>query len=426
MAEKLQGTIVEVSISPTGDELDADAPAGSTTLLLGDVGDFAEEGGILQIEIDVEDEDPETPEVETLTLNYASIDPEAGTVTLAAPLETTIPMNTFVYLYPRSEEKWAMVDIEGWDDALLARIPHYLHAEVSDEVRDPEDELSAVVRLDGTEWVVDDIIGDSQALIFGDTFGSHMIISQAGIRAYQATEDNTLITPTIVIDAETGNASFIGELGTNLPGEIGVFMFSTKFSRLGEQVTEPTVQFNVGPDLLLQPYIKASTDFGSGLLLSSGQNTAAERESQLFLDNGSFRIAIEKTASGDDFSVGPSVVVDNDNAVLQTAAKYGPDNLRGGVKSSGEVGWYGYWSSAGENQGMRVERGVDVRVFTKTDFVVRNSDQTSYAPVRAASFTDDDGNLRTKLNNLEGRLSTAESDINALQSGKSNVGHTHA
>lgn len=143
----VQGQILEVSITPAGDETTIDHDEGETTLQLGDVSDFAEDGGQLQIGETIYD--------------YTGIDADALTVQLAAPgLVEDAPEETPVYVYPLADEKWAMVETnEGDEEPVLARVPHYLYDLLIDGVRNEMDQESVLVGVNDGDWTVTDLVG---------------------------------------------------------------------------------------------------------------------------------------------------------------------------------------------------------------------------------------------------------------------------
>lgn len=155
MAEELeeygdQGKVVAVFVVPTGDELELDAVTGQTVLQLSDVADFSETGGQVQIN-------------ET-TYPYMGIDDDLNTLTLATGLVEDVPMDTKVFLYPLSNEKWAMVQVVDIEEPVDARIPHQLTDLFDEGVRDLGDQESVSIVLEGGDWVVRDVIGKEPSI----------------------------------------------------------------------------------------------------------------------------------------------------------------------------------------------------------------------------------------------------------------------
>lgn len=143
-----QGTVVEVSSIQVGDEVVRDHATGETTLFLSDVADFDDDGGQISIE--------------GVVYTYTSKDDDASTLTIPSPgLSAAVPDDTQIYVYPLAYEKWATVIVEDGEDAVLARIPMSMEANVDDGVRDDSEQESATVVLRGNEWEVADIIGIS-------------------------------------------------------------------------------------------------------------------------------------------------------------------------------------------------------------------------------------------------------------------------
>lgn len=154
-----QGRVVEVNIITSGSEATQDHAIGATVLHLEDTADFDDDGGRIWIEGTVG--------------SYKARDDDADTITLVNPLSIDVPDETQVFLYPLSKEKWATVIMEDGDDAVLARIPMFLYQKVEDGVRDEEEQESCLLELEGSEWVIRDIIGledDSGSKPWDDTF----------------------------------------------------------------------------------------------------------------------------------------------------------------------------------------------------------------------------------------------------------------
>jgi hypothetical protein len=155
MAEELeeygeQGKVVAVYVVPTGDELELDAVLGQTVLQLSDVADFSEVGGQVQIN-------------ETV-YPYMEIDDELNTLTLATGLVEDVPVDTKVFLYPLSNEKWAMVQVVDIEEPVDARIPHQLTDLFEEGIKDLGAQDSVAMVLEGSDWVIRDVIGKEPSI----------------------------------------------------------------------------------------------------------------------------------------------------------------------------------------------------------------------------------------------------------------------
>lgn len=145
MAEQLEhGTVESVAEVAMGDELVAAAPAGSTSLLLGDAVDFAEDGGTLSIAGDV--------------LAYTSADLDTDTLHLASPTTVAYEESEPVLVHPQAVARVASVRLDLDGEAVEVRVPHALYDRVAEGVRadDPE---QVSLSLDGSEWVLADVLG---------------------------------------------------------------------------------------------------------------------------------------------------------------------------------------------------------------------------------------------------------------------------
>lgn len=148
----LSGSIIEVSTVPLGDTLDGAHAAGVTVLTVNAIVDFE---GVAEVLVVDDSTDPGTEH----TLGVASIDTEAQTITLDAPLPVALDDDAFVAVVPAGEEKQAQVLVDGSDEAITARVPHSLYGYLPDGIRDPGAEESVEVVDDGGEWSVADVLG---------------------------------------------------------------------------------------------------------------------------------------------------------------------------------------------------------------------------------------------------------------------------
>lgn len=150
-----QGKIVEVSIEHIGNETIQSHAMGETVLYLNDTADFDENGGEVSIE--------------GVVYAYKSRDDDTSTLTLSdgVSLTAAVPDETRVLLYPLAAEKWATVIVEDGEDPIVARVPASLETYVLDIIREQNEQESAIVALEGDEWVIQDIIGISKETATG-------------------------------------------------------------------------------------------------------------------------------------------------------------------------------------------------------------------------------------------------------------------
>lgn len=141
----MQGQVLEVSITPAGDELSTAHAAGATTLTLMSIQEFSDEtGGFLQ--------------VENVVYEYDTVDKVAGTVHLLAGLQTDAEEGEKVFTLPLAEEKWAMVEVKDFDEPISARVEHGLKDKMEDGVREPEDQETVILEMRDGDWTVVDLI----------------------------------------------------------------------------------------------------------------------------------------------------------------------------------------------------------------------------------------------------------------------------
>ena len=193
----MQGSILEVSVVPAGDELDAPALAAATTITLVDASDFDPTGGSVEIDGTV--------------YVYTVIDTTTLVMTLATGLVADVDAGTRVNLSPSVVEKWAMVEVQADDDAVLALVPHSLWDRIDEGVREPEDQESVIIQQQEGDWVVADILA-TQPVVDGSftdpsTATSPTDVEEAldALRAEVAAHDAQIADNTTVIEnvAET-------------------------------------------------------------------------------------------------------------------------------------------------------------------------------------------------------------------------------
>lgn len=140
----MQGIVLMVNEAPTGDELDAAALTGAATITLVNPLDFVLTGG--QVTID------------GTVYIYTGIDPVTYVMSLSTPLVADIDAGVRVNVYPDVIEKWATVELQADDDAVLALVPHALWDRLDDGVRDPADQESVEVGQRNGDWVIQDVL----------------------------------------------------------------------------------------------------------------------------------------------------------------------------------------------------------------------------------------------------------------------------
>ena len=278
-----------------GSVLVADAAAGATVLAVNDAVDFDPAGGVLSLN--------------GAKLTFATADPDADTITLAAPLATAAAINDPVNLWDTDNDAVAaeivasveLINVGSDDDPIEARLAQGLGGYLPLGARGERGE-TVVLEQYGGRWRVVDVVGKDNVLetTWGDPLGQHLTLGRDGIRGYAiadnpATPDEVELLENFRYDVATGDVTVIGELGTARPGDVGIFLFSNRFSYAGVAVTRPTMQFNVGATRD-QPSIQADNVLQAGLFMYSGANVS-ERESWLLLNNGSLQLGIEGTAN---------------------------------------------------------------------------------------------------------------------------------
>lgn len=159
---KEQGHVLSVSIERLGDDLDAAATTGATTLVVGDVADFDELGGSLWINGDV--------------LLYSTVDDDAGTITLVDPLPVDADVNDAVYVWDTRLEQIvvehvAMVEVDGdyEGDAIEAVIAHHLINDLPTGIRGLDGE-SVLIEEEDDAWRLIDVLGSGGPTTVGVQF----------------------------------------------------------------------------------------------------------------------------------------------------------------------------------------------------------------------------------------------------------------
>jgi hypothetical protein len=153
------GLVHDVSLYAYGSWLVAAASVGATTLAVEDAADFDETGGVLAVVTSTDGVTFNTEQIE-----YTAADLDTDTLTLAVPLVTAAEEGDRVDVWPRQEEKRAVVVIAGLDDAITARVPHSLAPLMEEGIRDDTAREPVDLTLVRDEWVVTNLPNQAPAL----------------------------------------------------------------------------------------------------------------------------------------------------------------------------------------------------------------------------------------------------------------------
>jgi hypothetical protein len=140
----MQGIVLAVNEMPAGDELDSAVLTGATSVTLVNPLDFNMTGG--QVTID------------GVIYVYTGIDPITYVMTLSTPLLADIDAGVRVNVYPDVIEKWATIELQANDDAVLALVPHALWDKLDEGVRDPADQEGVEVGQQNGDWLILDVM----------------------------------------------------------------------------------------------------------------------------------------------------------------------------------------------------------------------------------------------------------------------------
>jgi hypothetical protein len=224
-------------------------------------------------------------------------------------------------------------------------------------------------------------------------------------------------SPSVIIDATTGNASFIGEIGTALPGQIGIFAYTTTFQQMADvTVSRPVLLFNVGSNRD-QASIQSDTDPGSGspsLYLFSGA-TIGGRETRTIVRQGSFQVGIESVAN-DQTYLGAQMRLERDWFNVETDDVFdtsNPNDTHAKVQFDNIAVYTGYQNSVNGNlRGFQyiLQTGFDqARVLTLNAFEIKNPTAGSFKPINASAFNvSSDGRPKTARTPVAGALAAIE------------------
>lgn len=211
-----QGRVLEVRVVYTGDETSSAKVISDTVLELYDVSDFSESGG--QVSID------------GTVYTYLTKDDDLSTLSLATGLLGGVEAETPVYIYPYSEEKWALVELNSLEDAVLARIPHDLSAQFGDGIRGEAEQESVLVDMEGTEYEVLDVVA-KQVTLGGLAAGS---IPDTSVEVIPPA---TSPTPSVVGGIKVLHVVFDPVTGTDLEIEVHISTTDGFTPTLGDPVT---------------------------------------------------------------------------------------------------------------------------------------------------------------------------------------------
>jgi len=123
-------------------------------VFLDDTGDFDEEGGTATIT------NADTGVTDTIT--YTGIDDDTNELLGVTGLTDTFPDGSLVQPVPAGTFRFGDVQIDGEDDLIQARIPHYLYDRTPTATADlaAGEVISVLLRVDDTGWTITDIYGE--------------------------------------------------------------------------------------------------------------------------------------------------------------------------------------------------------------------------------------------------------------------------
>jgi hypothetical protein len=153
------GRVGNVTDRVPGASLAADVAIGASVLTFDNVYDFDEDGGSVTL----------SDGVNTETLAYIALDDDAlpdPTLTLSgATAHAYTADGTFGAADPDGVEKTAWIARDDIDDEQVpARVPHRWYDVLPEGIRDPSTGEAVVARFDGTDYVIEDILGQTPAI----------------------------------------------------------------------------------------------------------------------------------------------------------------------------------------------------------------------------------------------------------------------
>lgn len=165
------GRVESVWFERAGTSVLADAPAGTTVISAGFPVDFDEAGGQLQ------------HQPTGVVYDYATADPDADTITLAAPLPTGVGFSAgdALQVYPLVDDLYCHVrldDAEADEEPIRARIPYSVRVVFPEGVRAPgTGEVVNVERNDDQEWIVQPDVPGSAPTVLGEFLQSQNYVA---------------------------------------------------------------------------------------------------------------------------------------------------------------------------------------------------------------------------------------------------------
>jgi len=229
------GRIVSVDLVEFGDVLTADTATGATALVLEDAADFDETGGQLTLG--------------DIIYTYSAVDDETGTITLAtATLADAVEGDAVKVYDPNlqavSTEKVALVEVRGDHgnvDMLMCQVSLHLVDQLAEGVRGGRGE-SVKLELDGPDWVVVDVLGQSSAGSAGDGSGSQLLAEQ----------DSTTVA--LLLDSQSILLKHVPVLNSEHVYWNGVYQPGSEWTRAGQTVTipDPTGLARIGDELVCE------------------------------------------------------------------------------------------------------------------------------------------------------------------------------
>lgn len=157
---KVAGRVESVFMDKAGTVVNAPANVGDTVVSADFPVDFDENGGNLTRET----ADPANPD--STVYVYSTVDTDAETITLAAPLTAAWSVGDMLYLDPPAVEARALVRLSDSEDepAVECRVDHALRPLIPEGARDPGMGESVLVEPTGDEWVITDVVGQVPVL----------------------------------------------------------------------------------------------------------------------------------------------------------------------------------------------------------------------------------------------------------------------
>jgi hypothetical protein len=398
MTERLHGLCVGVHAERLGATITFAPPLATTTLTVDDASDFNPAGGWLRITGDV--------------IDYDSADLEANTIHLPAALggfsvDARVEVWDGANGSPAVRYKATVDSIDGFDgrpvDVLVSQsIAHVL----STTMRTGGIGESVTLERDGSQLTIVAVDGRNFAL-------AALQYVQEGLTTRQEETDSGVDllgsdtgTPglfgfkpggdaSFVLDALTGNVSIIGEFGTALPGDEGIFAYSLVFRHFGDRtVTRPVLQFQVHASRD-QPSIQADDVGSPNLYLYSGASTAG-KETQVFVGQGQFLVGIEHTAN-DGVYTGAQLDVENGLCYLLTDGGIGPNSTNKGYSLLADGSTlHGYVGTTGNQRGFAYQGTTATdwaRIYTNNRMDVVSPDASSFMGMNLAELHSTSGGL---------------------------------